>query len=67
VVKKGWHRKLSLEDKVKLLHELEGLGGKRSRKLVELGIPSSTYDAWQTCQGGSATPPITSSHSGASL
>jgi len=47
VVKSGWHRKLSLEDKVKLLHELEGLGGKRSRKLAELGIPASTYYAWR--------------------
>jgi transposase len=47
VVKRGWHRRLNLEDKVKLLHELEGLGGKRSRKLAELGIPASTYYAWR--------------------
>ena len=47
MVKRGWHRKLSLEDKVRLLHELEGLGGKRSRKLAELGIPASTYYAWR--------------------
>jgi len=46
-VKQGWHRKLILGDKVKLLRELDGLGGKRSKKLAELGIPASTYYSWR--------------------
>ena len=46
-MKQGWHRRLSLEDKVKLLQELEGFGGKRKAKLLELGIPASTYYSWR--------------------
>jgi putative transposase len=46
-VKQGWHRRLSLEDKVKLLKEVHSLRGKRKSRLVELGIPTSTYYNWQ--------------------
>jgi putative transposase len=45
-VRQGWHRRLSVEDKVKLLKELHDLGGKRSKRLLELGIPASTYYTW---------------------
>lgn len=50
-MKQGWHRKLGLEDKAKLLQELDGLVGKRKTKLMELGIPCSTYYSWQRRYG----------------
>lgn len=46
-MKQGWHRKLGLEDKAKLLEELESLNGKCSKRLGELGIPASTYYSWR--------------------
>ena len=51
----GWHRTLNLLDKIALLRTLEGLHGVRRRKLVAMGIPSSTYYRWQRlyrAQGG---------------
>jgi putative transposase len=46
-VKQGWHRTLDVVRKIELLHELDGLHGRRRKKLDVLGIPTTTYYRWQ--------------------
>jgi putative transposase len=46
-VNPGWHRRLDLRGKIALLQEVSALQGNRCRKLIELGIPSSTYYRWR--------------------